>query len=196
MTSDSRQTSGAASPSMKDMTTQSLTTATTTTKVRVRAISAGVLSQLRVLDDAGNRMVPFSDAEGGSPLRCCLRRIRPGQQVALVSYAPLRRWAAQAGASPGAYDEVGPVFIHAAECPGPAGRGFPAEFTGARWVFRAYSAAGTILGGRLASAAELADPAHADSVLAEVLAAPAVAVVHVRAVEFGCFAFEATDCPS
>jgi hypothetical protein len=173
---------------MDVMTTQELTA----TAVQVRAISADVLSQLRALDDAGHRMVPFVDTDGGSPLRCCLRRIRPGAQVALVSYAPLRRWALQAGASPGAYDEVGPVFIHPAECPGPQGSGFPAELTGARRVLRAYSAAGKILGSRLASAAELADPACAESILAEVLADPAVAVVHVRAVEFGCFAFEAS----
>lgn len=165
--------------------------APTMTAVQVRAIPADVLSQLRVTDDAGQPMAPFLDAEGGSPLRCCLRRIRPGERVALVSYAPLRRWARQAGASPGAYDEVGPVFIHPAECPGPAGTGFPAELAGTHRVLRAYSADGQILGGRLASAAELADPATAESVLAEVLADAAVAVVHVRAVEFGCFAFEA-----
>jgi hypothetical protein len=173
---------------MDVMTTQ----APAATAVQIRAISPAVLSQLRVVDDAGQRMAPFTDSEGGSPLRCCLRRIRPGEQVALVSYAPVRRWARQAGASPGAYDEVGPVFIHPSQCPGPAGTGFPADLTGAHRVLRAYSAAGQILGGRLASPAELASPASAESVLAEVLADPAAAVVHVRAVEFGCFLFEAS----
>lgn len=168
------------------------TQARAATTVQAHAIAADVLSQLRELDDAGHPMAPFIDTEGGSPLRCCLRRIRPGEQVALVSYAPLRRWALQAGANPGAYDEIGPVFIHPAPCQGPAGTGYPAELAGAHRVLRAYSAAGKILGGRLASAAELADAARAESVLAEVLADPAVAVVHVRAVEFGCFTFEAT----
>ncbi len=172
---------------MDVMTTQ----ASVMTAVQIRAIPADVLSQLRVTDDAGQPMAPFIDEEGGSPLRCCLRRIRPSERVALVSYAPLRRWARQAGARPGAYDEVGPVFIHPTECPGPDGTGFPAELAGAHRVLRAYSGGGQILGGRLASAAELADPAAAESVLAEVLADPAVAVVHVRAVEYGCFAFEA-----
>ncbi len=86
---------------------------------------------------------------------------------------------------------AGPVFIHATQCAGPDGTGFPAELTGAHRVLRAYSAGGQILGGRLASAAELADSESAGTVLAEVLADPAVAVVHVRAVEHGCFAFEA-----
>jgi hypothetical protein len=163
----------------------------TATAVQVRAIPADVLSQLRLLDDAGRPMEPFIDPEGGSPLRCCLRPIRPGEQVALVSYAPLRRWAAQRGVSPRAYDEVGPVFIHPAQCPGPAGPGYPAELAGAHRVLRAYSPDGTILRGRLASETELADPPRAEAALAEVLADPAVAVVHVRAVEFGCFLFEA-----
>jgi hypothetical protein len=185
--SESGQLPARGSPSMNVVTTQ----APPVSQVQIRAISPGVLSQLRVLDDAGQRMAPFIDSEGGSPLRCCLRRIRPGERVALVSYAPLRRWAQQAGACPGAYDEVGPVFIHPSDCPGPDGTGFPAELTGTHRVLRAYSADGQILGGRLASAAELADPASAESVLAEVLADPAVSVVHVRAVEFGCFACEA-----
>jgi hypothetical protein len=185
--SDSRQLSACGSPSMDVMTTQ----APPVTEVQVRAIPADVLNQLRVTDDVGRPMAPFIDAQGGSPLRCCLRRIRSGERVALVSYAPLRRWARQTGARPGAYDEIGPVFIHATQCPGPDGTGFPAELTGAHRVLRAYSAGGQILGGRLASATELADPQAAGSVLAEVLADPAVAVVHVRAVEYGCFAFEA-----
>ncbi len=185
--SDSRQLSARLPASMNVMTTQT----TTARAVQISAIPADVLSELRVLDDAGHRMAPFTDAEGGSPLRCCLRRIRPGERVALVSYAPLRRWARQSGARAGAYDELGPVFIHPSDCRGPEAAGFPAELAGAHRVLRAYSPAGHILGGRLASAAELGDPAAAERVLAEVLADPAVAVVHVRAVEFGCFLFEA-----
>src|SRR6185503_10303206 len=83
------------------------------------AIPAAVLDQLRILDDAGRPPVSSVDDEGGSPLRCCLRRARPGERVSLVSYAPLRRWAANAGAEPGPYDEQGPVFIHAEACAGP-----------------------------------------------------------------------------
>ncbi|GHB23319.1 hypothetical protein GCM10010377_11730 [Streptomyces viridiviolaceus] len=142
-----------------------------------------VLKELRTADDAGRAPAPFTDEEGGAPLRCCLRHSTPGERIALVSYAPLRRWAAETGADPGAYDEQGPVFIHAEECAGPDGDGLP--FTNAHRVVRRYSAEGHILGGRLVEAAD-----GFDAALREALDDPAVAFVHVRAVEYGCFYYE------
>ncbi|MFF3919054.1 DUF1203 domain-containing protein [Streptomyces sp. NPDC001852] len=147
-----------------------------------RPVSAGSLKELRTADDAGRPPSPFTDEEGGAPLRCCLRRSRPGERIALVSYAPLRRWAAETGAAPGAYDEQGPVFIHAEECPGPSGTA-ALPFTDAHRVLRRYSADGRILGGRLV------DDGF-PSALTEAFADPEVAVVHVRAVEYGCFLYE------
>jgi hypothetical protein len=142
-----------------------------------------VLKELRSTDDAGRPMVPVTDEEGGAPLRCCLRRSTPGETIALVSYAPLRRWAARTGADPGAYDEQGPVFVHAADCPGPEGDGLP--FTDAHRVLRRYSADGRILGGRLVT-----PPESLQTAVAEAYADPEVALVHVRAVEYGCFLYE------
>jgi Protein of unknown function (DUF1203) len=164
---------------------------TTRTGVRVLAIDVNVAAGLRVLDDAGRAPRLVTDDGGGSPLRCCLRRSQPGETIALVAYAPLRRWAAQTGADPGPYDEMGPVFIHPSTCSGPAAAGFPADFTGQRRVLRCYGADGQILDGRLAEAAELADVEAGNAVLAQMFADPAVTLVHARAVEFGCFTFEA-----
>ncbi|MER5733048.1 DUF1203 domain-containing protein [Streptomyces sp. NPDC002138] len=156
------------------------------------------LRELRTTDDAGRPVRPFTArADGvpldcvGSPLRCCLRGIEPGERVALVSYAPLRRWAAATGAEPGAYDEVGPVFVHAEACPEPAGeaRGYPFARPGALRTVRRYDAAGHIVGGRLFEVPEDAE-AGFDRVLGEAFAAPEVALVHVRALEYGCFQFE------
>jgi Protein of unknown function (DUF1203) len=165
-------------------------TASITTSVQVAPIDADALSELRVLDDAGQPPRLLVDEEGGSPLRCCLRRIQPGERVALVSYAPLRRWARRTGADPGPYEELGPVFIHPEPCPGLATDGFPPELIGGRWVLRSYAAEGHILGGRLLEPAEAPDVAAANAALADALSDPAVAVVHVRALEFGCFQFE------
>jgi len=160
------------------------------TGFEVRAIARGVLAELRVSDDAGNAPVLLTDADGGAPLRCCLRRIRPGEQVALVSYAPLRRWARETGAKPGPYDEVGPVFIHPRECSGPDGSGYPGSFATSARVLRAYNAGGRILGGRLVDADPDGSPVPVESALAEMFADPAVALIHGRALEFGCFTFE------
>jgi len=131
------------------------------TGAEVRAIAPAVADQLRVIDDAGRAPRLVTDRAGGSPLRCCLRRSQAGQRIALVSYAPLRRWAVQTGADPGPYDEVGPVYIHPERCDGQRDYGFPADFTGSRRVLRSYAADGRILDGRLAEADELADQASA-----------------------------------
>ena len=130
---------------------------------------------------AGDR--PFRRRGGRRPVRCCLRRSAPGERIALVSYAPLRRWAAETGADPGAYDEQGPVFIHSEECAGWEGDELP--FTNAHRTVRRYSAEGHILGGRLVE-----HPEDFEAAFAEAFDDPAVALVHVRAVEYGCFLYE------
>ncbi|AQS69576.1 DUF1203 domain-containing protein [Streptomyces pactum] len=156
-----------------------------------RPIGPVALCELRAADDAGRVPAPFTDDEGGAPLRCCLRRSRPGERIALVSYAPLRRWAAETGADPGAYDERGPVFVHAEECAGPDREGL--AFTQAHRVLRRYSAEGRILGGRLVGGGDGAGAADGfGSALREAFDDPAVAFVHVRAVEYGCFLYEVT----
>ncbi|MGP9843677.1 DUF1203 domain-containing protein [Brachybacterium sp. 107] len=131
------------------------------------------------------------DAEG-SPLRCCLRSARAGEHIALVSYAPLRRWATAQQVDPGAYDEVGPVFLHADPCSGPERPGgaetYPHARPGALRTLRRYDARGVIHSGAL-----LEIPADAtaglDSGLDDAFADPAVELVHVRALEYGCFLF-------
>ena len=146
-------------------------------------IAPEIRERLLTADDAGRPAEPFTDTEGGAPLRCCLRHSEPGERIALVSYAPLRRWAAETGAAPGAYDEQGPVFVHAEECDGPEGQEL--TFTNAHRVLRRYSADGHILGGRLVE-----DAADFETAFKEAFDDPAVALVHVRAVEYGCFLYE------
>ncbi|MEV4894195.1 DUF1203 domain-containing protein [Nonomuraea sp. NPDC050547] len=151
----------------------------------ISAIDPVIVRELLRADDAG-RAPRFSiDETGGAPLRCCLRKAAAGERIALVSYAPLRRWAAETGADPGPYDELGPIFVHAEPCEGPGTTAWPAAHTAQR-VLRAYTADGRIHGGRLLP--EGADPEVA---LKEVLSDPEVALVHVRAVEYGCFQFAA-----
>ncbi|HEY9368508.1 DUF1203 domain-containing protein [Streptomyces sp.] len=160
------------------------------TSYTARAVEPAALAALRVTDDAGRPCVPFTATEGGEPLRCCLRPAEPGERIALVSYAPLRRWAADTGAEPGAYDEQGPVFVHAEECGGPAAsEEYPFARPGVLRTLRRYDAHGRIAGGRLLEIPETAGEAF-DEALTEAFADPTVALVHVRAVEYGCFQFE------
>ncbi|MER5351068.1 DUF1203 domain-containing protein [Kitasatospora sp. NPDC002551] len=160
------------------------TTSTVPSVLTVRPIDPAVHRALLVRDDAGRPPVRSVDEDGGAPLRCCLTRARAGERIALVSYAPLRRWAAETGAEPGPYDETGPVFVHDGPCAGPAGPGWPAGFHGGQRVLRAYDRRGRILGG------ELVEPETAEAVAARLLADPRVAVLHARAVDFGCFMHE------
>ncbi|WP_435970419.1 DUF1203 domain-containing protein [Streptomyces sp. Qhu_M48] len=164
----------------------------TATTYAARPIPPSALAELRVADDAGRACVPYvvPADDGGDPLRCCLRPSAPGERIALVAYAPLRRWAAETGAEPGAYDEQGPVFVHAEECGGPApSEAYPFTRPGALRTLRRYDAAGRIVGGRLLEIPEAAEEGF-DQAFAEAFADPAVALVHVRAVEYGCFHFE------
>lgn len=154
-------------------------------------IPADVVRGLRAQDDAGRSARLVVDDEGGSPLRCCLTRSKPGEEIALVSYAPLHRWAEREGVDPGPYDEVGPVFVHAYDCGGAeASTSVPGELVGNR-VCRAYAHDGTIIRGLLV------DPEHptakptVEDALDELFGDPATALVHVRAVGHGCFTYEA-----
>jgi hypothetical protein len=162
------------------------------TRYTVLPVAATTLERLRVADDAGRPTVPFvatGDAVG-SPLRCCLRPSEAGERIALVSYAPLRRWAASTGADPGAYDEQGPVFIHADDCGGfvPDGT-YPFARHGALRTVRRYDAHGHIVGGRFV---EIPADATAgfDAAFDDAFSDPDVVLVHVRALEYGCFHFE------
>lgn len=152
----------------------------------IAAIAPHILDRLRERDDSGNP--PEEHFGADLPLRCCLRRSRDGERLFLVSYAPLRRWAAETGAKPGPYLETGPVFIHAEDCGGPEGSGLPGAMLGVRRVCRAYDADGRILGGILVDADNPGSPSIVEALDSQ-FASPDTALVHVRAVEHGCFQF-------
>src|SRR5262249_23927093 len=139
------------------------------------AIEPTVVKELLTAEDAGQAPWLSIDEEGGAPLRCCLRFAEPGDEIALVAYEPLRRWAGAPGADPGTYLGRGPVCVHAGTCPGVSDTEAPYPHAAER-VFRKYDAQGRILGGRRIER----DEVHAD-VFAEMFADPAVELVHVRA---------------
>jgi Protein of unknown function (DUF1203) len=152
-------------------------TATTRTSFLIQPLPAAVLAEVRRTGlDAAGRPAERSTAGGGEPLRCCLRDAGPGEPLLLFGYAP--------PLPEGPYREVGPIFAHDADCPGPADvTGYPADWRGRSQVLRAYDGRGRIVGGRLH------DGREPEAVVAELFADPVVDRLHSRNVVYGCFMF-------
>jgi hypothetical protein len=143
------------------------------------AIPAAELAAIRAAgrDEAGNALTVEVDAEGGSPLRCCLRTTRPGEKVLLIAYTP--------PGGRGGYAERGPVFIHAEPCEGyRTPHEYPPDLYGREQTVRAYNERGRIEDGTY-----VLDGEDADRAIADLLARPGVTLVQVRNVGFGCYNF-------
>ncbi|MEV6278423.1 DUF1203 domain-containing protein [Nocardia sp. NPDC051832] len=126
-------------------------------------------------------------ANGGEPLRCCLRDARAQEDIVLFNYEP--------PLPDNPYRERGAVFTHAATCPGPDSRSsYPAAWLDRPQVLRAYDSRGWIR-----PATRVHDGTDAEAQLTAVLAEPGVVEVHSRNVAYGCFMFRVTapgDSPS
>jgi hypothetical protein len=153
---------------------------------RVHAIPARTLAEIRLAghDQFGNELTPIVDADGGSPMRCCLRRSAPGEQLYLITYRPFTR--------PGPFAEAGPVFVHASACPGyhendayPAGyRDWPPM------VFRPYRHHAELnCDGIAYDAIQIGEGAAAESLIRTIFADPTIEFIHTRNVRAGCFMF-------
>lgn len=153
----------------------------TMSTLRVQALPAGELRRIREagVDDFGHDVRVFvNDQEPGTPLRCCLREAQVGERVALIAWRPLE------DAPDSVYAEVGPVFVHADDCPGYREDGlYPEGFRHRQQVVRSYTAAGDMLDARIV------DGPAAETAISELLEAPQAAVVHSRNVQAGCFMF-------
>ena len=146
----------------------------------IHSIPAAVLERVRntQLDVSGNHVETLR-AEGGEPLRCCLRKARAGEDLILFGYEP------PIGNSP--YREVGAVFAHAGACEGPPpAEGYPPGFRGKPQVLRAYDARGWIRD------AIVHDGNEPEAAIARLLADPQTVQLHSRNVAYGCFMFAVT----
>ena len=155
---------------------------TTTQTLTVHAIDPARLDAVRESgeDGWGNPFTPYAASGSGEPLRCCLRFARPGESIALISFAPFT------AASP--WREVGPVYVHAEHCEGYADRWLPDELRRGPRVLRAYRADGSMNYERNT----LVDEEDLEPVLDRLLAEPDVATVHVRTVLPQCFLYAVT----
>jgi hypothetical protein len=129
-----------------------------------------------VLDVSGNP-VERAVAGGGEPLRCCLRDATAGEDLMLFGYEP--------PLPAGPYREIGPVFAHAAPCPGPpAGAEYPPDWYGRPQVLRAYDRRGWIH-----PATRVHDGTDPEAVIAAILENPEVVQIHSRNIAYGCYMF-------
>jgi len=134
-------------------------------------------------DEAGNPVQARTDPTGGLPLRCCLRDSRPGDTVVLAAVTP--------PGPAGAYQERGPVFLHADNCGGADPDARPEVWRTRRQVLRAYGPDGILRDGVVVT------PEQDQAVVAaQLLADPDTAFLHSRNVEFGCYLLAIHRSPS
>ncbi len=130
-------------------------------------------------DGHGNDVHPFAARGSGEPLRCCLRFAESGEQIALISYAPLP--------GPSVWREVGPVYIHAGPCAGyPSDGELPAELSRGPRVLRTYGPDDTM---NYDHNTVVLDDTDLTPIIEGLLAEPEVATVHVRTVAPQCFLY-------
>lgn len=154
---------------------------TTMPTFRLFPLPDDVLARVRAggPDASGNAPVRRT-AEGGEPVRCCLRDARPGEPLLLFNFEP------PLPTSP--YRELGPVFAHADDCPrAPVSTTYPEDWLGRPQVLRAYDSRGWIH-----PATRVHDGSDPEAALEAVLSEPGVVQVHSRNVAYGCWMFTAT----
>jgi hypothetical protein len=154
---------------------------TRTNSLLVRAIDPDRLELIRTTgtDGHGNQLRPFAATGQGEPLRCCLRYAEPGEQITLISYAPFEQ--------PSVWREVGPVYIHAAQCEGYTATGrLPEELATGPRVLRTYRADDTM---NYEHNTVVSDEAELQPIIERLLGEPDVATVHVRTLAPQCFLY-------
>ncbi|WP_203839204.1 DUF1203 domain-containing protein [Winogradskya humida] len=143
--------------------------------MRIDALPGVVLSKAR--NEGAGSPVEFSTAEGGEPLRCCLRDATPGEDIMLFGYAP--------ELPPSPYREIGPVFAHAEPCDTTHDENaYPADWLGRPQVLRAYDR-----DGRIHPATRVHDGTDPTAAITDILTDPDVVQIHSRNVSYGCYMF-------
>lgn len=146
--------------------------------IRIAALSDTFLARVRAGADDQGQPVERHVAQGGEPLRDCLRRAVPGEAILLASYCPFT--------VAGPYKEYGPVFVSASPQPAPRRDALPVDgeqpYLGASFVLRAYSREERIVDAILTTASAAARD------LDVFLARDDVAFVLARFAAYGCYA--------
>lgn len=151
--------------------------------ILVHALPAAELAELhRTGRDAHQNLPEPRTSDGGDQLRCCLRLSEPGERMLLVAHAPLPVHCP--------WREVGPVWVHADQCPGPdRGDRLPGWLDETRLVLRAYTRAGAMAYDHN----RVHEPGgDVNAAVADILGHDDVAEVHVRNWLAQCFVCRVT----
>jgi hypothetical protein len=148
--------------------------------VTISAIPAEHLDRVRNMSQVLSGPSPeHLSAEGGEPLRCCLRDARPGERIMLFSYRPPLPAAS-------VYQEMGAVYAHSTGCAGPGQVIYPTDWKDRPQVLRAYT-----LEGRIHPASRAHDGQNPLAAIEAILEHDDVVEVHSRNVVYGCYMFTA-----
>ncbi|WP_313165605.1 DUF1203 domain-containing protein [Massilia oculi] len=146
--------------------------------IRIAPLSDTFLARVRAGADDQGQPVERHVAQGGEPLRDCLRRAVPGEAILLASYCPFT--------VAGPYKEYGPIFVSASPQPAPRRDALPVDgeqpYLGASFVLRAYSREERIVDATLTTASSASHDLDA------FLAREDVAFVLARFAAYGCYA--------
>lgn len=146
--------------------------------LRIAPLPEAFLARARAGTDDLGQPVERLIAQGGEPLRDCLRRAEPGESILLASYCPFT--------VNGPFKEYGPVFLAADPQPYPSLNALPTEgerpYLGASFVLRAYSKNERIVDARLSS------PGSVGQDLQELCAHIETEFVLARFTTYGCYA--------
>ena len=119
----------------------------------------------------------ISDGDG-VPCRHCLGYVGAGEPYLVLAYRPFP--------APQPYAEIGPVFLHAEQCPAyAAAEDLPPRHRngGSPQILRGYGADHRIVYGT----GRVVQPADIEAAAAAILADPGVAYVHMRSAANNCF---------
>ena len=149
--------------------------------LHVRPVDPARLDRVRAAgtDGHGNPLRATAASGEGEPLRCRLRYAEPGEQIALISYAPFDH--------PSLWTEVGPIYVHAAGCEGyTATARLPRQLATGPLVLRTYRADDTM---NYEHTLVVTDDADLEPIIGRLLVEPDVATVHVRTLAPQCFLY-------
>lgn len=142
------------------------------------ALETETASKLRAggLDANGQKPERHTATSDGLPCRHCLGMIKSGEDYLVLAHRPFP--------APQPYAEVGPIFLHAADCErGGGSAAIPAFLDSPRYIVRGYGADHRIVYGSGAVTETSEIPARAEQLMGN----PQIKYVHVRSASNNCF---------